>query len=311
MDIDLVYLWVDGNDPVWAAKRDRYIGRPVDGLGINCEGRYVDNNELMFSLRSIEKYASWIHRIFIVTDNQTPSWLRTDNPKIRIVDHREIMPAEILPTFNSIIIEHYMHNIPELSEHFIYANDDMFLANHVTPSTFFAADGQPIIRLSRRAFKKLSYWIRTKIRGKQLTNYKQNIHNAALLVERKYGVFYNSRDHHNIVAYRKSFYRHAREVFKNEIDATVKNRRRSANDIQRVLYSYVPLAEGCAHRIYINSKESFYIDIHDHRLYEKFKKFRPKFLCMNDSEHANNDDRRLAREFLQQLFPEKSEFEKS
>lgn len=310
MDIDLVYLWVDGNDPIWQEKRNKYIGKPIEGSSTNCKGRYTDNNELMYSLRSVEKYASWIHRIFIVTDNQTPRWLDTSNPKIRIVDLKDIMPAEILPCFNSSVIEHHWFNIPELSEHFIYANDDMLLNREVTPETFFAKDGLPIVRFRWRIFKRLSIWIKTKLLGKQLTNYKQNIHNAALLVKRKYRVYYESRNHHNIDAYLKSDYQHAREVFKNEIDATLKNRKRSSNDIQRVIYSYVPLAEGRAHRIYVTEKSSFYLNIHDRRLYDKFYKYNPTFLCMNDSQAANDDDRHYAKEFLARLFPEKSEFEK-
>lgn len=311
IDIDLVYLWVDGNDPVWQEKRNKYIGKPVEGSSTNCRGRFTDNDELMYSLRSVEKYAPWIRRVFIVTDNQVPRWLNTQNPKIRIVDHSEIMPKECLPCFNSVVIEHHLHNIPGLSEHFIYANDDMFLTSPATPETFFAEDGLPVVRLSWRAFKKLSYWYRTRIRGKQLSNYKQTIHKAALLVEAKYGTYFNSRNHHNICAYLKSDYQHTRETFKEAIDATITNRGRSANDIQRVIYSYVPLAEGRAHRRYVNQKESFYLNIHDRRLYERFRKYNPTFLCMNDSEHADDDDRRCAKDFLAKLFPEKSAFEKN
>jgi len=229
--IDLVYLWVDGNDPVWAAKRDLYIGKPVEGSGTNCAGRYADNDELMYSLRSVEKYAPWIHRIFIVTDNQVPQWLNTNSPKIRVIDHSEIMPRRCLPCFNSNVIEHFLYNIPGLSEQFLYANGDMLFYHPVTPETFFASDGLPIIRFSRRAFKKLNFWIRINIKRKPLTNYKQNIHNAARLIEGKYGVYYNSRTHHNIDAYLKSEFQHAREMFKDAIDATITNRKRQPSDI--------------------------------------------------------------------------------
>ena len=93
MDIDLVYLWVNGNDPKWQAKRDACIGRPTGNL-VNCKGRYADSGELKYSLRSVEKYAPWIRKIFIVTDDQKPEWLNTSNPKIQVVDHKEIMPTE-------------------------------------------------------------------------------------------------------------------------------------------------------------------------------------------------------------------------
>ena len=53
MDIDLVYLWVNGNDPKWIAKRDACIGKPTDKQE-NCAGRYADSGELKYSLRSVE-----------------------------------------------------------------------------------------------------------------------------------------------------------------------------------------------------------------------------------------------------------------
>ena len=44
------------------------------------------------------------------------------------MDHREIIEQEYLPTFNSHVIEANLHKIPNLSEHFIYFNDDVFVA---------------------------------------------------------------------------------------------------------------------------------------------------------------------------------------
>ena len=108
-DIDIVYLWVDGNDPKWQAKRNRFIGNIVENSSVNCKGRYSNNDELKYSLRSIELYIPWIRNIFIVTDNQIPEWLDTSNPKIRIIDHKEIMPPESLPCFNSCLIEHFIY----------------------------------------------------------------------------------------------------------------------------------------------------------------------------------------------------------
>ena len=116
--VDLVYLWVDGNDPAWQTKYAAFANSGSKGFEINCKGRYADNDELKYSLRSVEMYAPWIRKIFIVTDNQVPEWLDTSNPKVQIVDHTEIMPEESLPCFNSCLIEHYLYRIPGLAEHF-------------------------------------------------------------------------------------------------------------------------------------------------------------------------------------------------
>ena len=100
MDIDLVYLWVDGNDPKWQAKHDAFCGNLSRDAELNGKNRYANNDELKYSLRSIAMYAPWVRKVFIVTDNQVPAWLDTSNPKVRIVDHAEIMPAESLPCFS-------------------------------------------------------------------------------------------------------------------------------------------------------------------------------------------------------------------
>ncbi len=309
MDIDLVYLWVNGNDPKWIAKRQATIG-DLSLKDVNCKGRYADNGELKYSLRSVEKYAPWIHKIFIVTDSQIPEWLDTTHPKIQIVDHTEIMPPECLPCFNSSVIEHYLHKIPRLSEYFLFANDDMFINQPVTPETFFGKDNLPKVRMNRRPFRKLYINFKTKIQKKQLSNYMQKVHNAALLVEKKYGKYFNCKTHHNIDAYLKSYYEYARQLFDKEISATRCHHVRAQNDIQRNLYSYVLLAEKHAHLCYVTQHTSFRLHIDNRKYYDKFRRYNPVFFCMNDSQFANDDDRRSAAQFLQQYFPEKSQFEK-
>lgn len=310
MEVDFVYLWVNGNDPEWQAKRNAFIGVTEEKSAVNCEGRYADNDELKYSLRSLEMYAPWIRRIFIVTDNQVPQWLDTSNPRIKIIDHKDIMPALCLPCFNSCLIEHFLHRIPGLAEHFLYGNDDMFINKPVTPESFFAADGLPIIRFNRRPFRKLTLLLKEKVLKKPLSNYVLTIKNSAELVEKKYGIYYGGKTHHNIDAYLKSDYRHAGEVFKDDIEATFTNHVRSLNDVQRNIYSYVPLAEKRGHLHYVSQKTSFRLHIQNESHYAKLEKYNPLLFCMNDSQYAKESDRKRAAAFLEKRFPEKSEFEK-
>lgn len=310
MEIDLVYLWVNGNDPVWQAKRNAVIGKTEVNSAVNCDGRYADNEELRYSLRSVEMYAPWIHRIFIVTDNQVPFWLNTSNPKIKIVDHKEIMPAECLPCFNSSVIEHFICRIPGLSEHFLYANDDMYINSPVTPSTFFDPDGMPVIRQNRRFLRKFYLWFRVHILGKKISNYNRKVHNAAKLVEGKYGKYFGGKAHHNIDSYRKSDCIHVEELFKDRIGATMGNHMRNDNDVQRSLYHYVALAEGHGHLKYVSQRESLRIHIQNEKHYKKLDKYNPLFFCMNDSEYAQDADRKRSKEFLSARFPDKSMYEK-
>ena len=310
MDVDLVYLWVNGNDPEWQAKRNACIGTAETQRGVNCKGRYADNDELKYSLRSVAQYASWIHKIYIVTDNQVPSWLDTSNPKVRIVDHKEIMPEICLPCFNSAVIEHFLYNIPGLSEHFLYANDDMFVNRPVKPDDFFAQDGLPIVRFNRRPLRKFTLWFKEKVQRRALSNYVQTIRRSAEMVEKKYGIYYGGKTHHNIDAYLKSDYQHAAQVFDSEIKATFANHVRSASDVQRNIYSYVALAEKRAHLHYVTQRTSFRFHIHRENHYKKLKRYNPMLFCMNDSEFATDEDRKRMAEFLSLRFPDKSQFEK-
>ena len=309
-DIDLVYTWVDGNDPDWRKRRDAVLSTTVDGVKVNCEGRYSDNDELKYSLRSVELYAPWVRRIFIVTDRQVPQWLDISNPKIKIIDHNEILPANALPTFNSNVIEHALHRIPGLAEHFLYANDDVFLNREVKPSDFFTADGRQIVRLKRCPFLKAGLFLKKNLRKRGLNLYNKALDNSAKLVKRDWGKYITGLPHHNIDAMRKSVNAHVHDLFGKEIGMMWGNRFRRDNDIQKVIYSYVPIAEKNCVVEYVRKKTSYRIHIQRHYHYERIFKYNPKFFCVNDSEHATDEDRKIAKEFLENRFPEKSSFEK-
>lgn len=311
MDVDLVYLWVDGNDPVWQAKHNAFIGKTEESSPINCKGRYANNDELKYSLRSVETYAPWIRTIFIVTDNQVPEWLDISNTKVKIIDHKDIMPAESLPCFNSALIEHFLYKIPGLAEHFLLANDDMYLNKAVTVDDFFTKEGFPIIRLGRRPFRKFRWFWRINVRKKPLKNYSFTIARASQLVDDKYGVYYTGMPHHNIDSYLKSdMQRVVEDYFRDEFAANNKNRMRSNDDIQRILFSYTALALKRGKLRYVTRKESMHVEIQKERHYRRLEKFRPMFFCMNDSEYAKDEDRKTAKEYLERRFPDKSEFEK-
>ncbi len=140
--VDVVYLWVNGNDAAWRAKRQSAARRlSADGEAAlapfsNVEGRFRDNDELRFSLRALERFFPDHGHIFVVTDGQTPEWLaRTAN--LTVIDHRELIPSQCLPTFDSGNIESYIHRIPGLSERYFYLNDDVFFGAPVDLNDWF------------------------------------------------------------------------------------------------------------------------------------------------------------------------------
>lgn len=117
--VDIVYLWVDGQDPQWLYHKKTYEQREqmyVAPAQEACQdNRFWDHEELKYSLRSLLKFAPFFNHIYIVTMNQRPKWL-IDHPQITIVDHKEIFSnLHYLPTFNSQALECNLHRIPNLS----------------------------------------------------------------------------------------------------------------------------------------------------------------------------------------------------
>ena len=159
--IDVVYTWVNGSDPRWLERMIYFKAKIDDGIngadtaenksgGGEPQGaddvagvhRYRDNGELKYSLRSVEKYAPWVRRVFIVTDNQVPAWLDLSNPRVDIVSHEQIFPnVTALPSFSSPGIEASIHRIPGVAEHILYLNDDVMLGAPVMPTDFFTPSG--------------------------------------------------------------------------------------------------------------------------------------------------------------------------
>ena len=138
--IDFVVLWVDGNDPEWLAKKAEYSPAATSDAS---PGRYRDWDNLRYWFRAVAKYAPWVRRIHFVSDGQVPAWLNTENEKIHIVSHKDYIPQENLPLFNSNAIEIGLHRIPDLAEHFVYFNDDFFLCAPVAPDYYFHG-GSPV-----------------------------------------------------------------------------------------------------------------------------------------------------------------------
>jgi len=304
MNIDLVYLWVDGNDQEWLKKRQLFMDNKI-----NTVGRYQDNQELKYSLRSVEKHLPWVRKIFIVTDNQIPTFLDTNHPKIEIVDHSEIIPKEVLPVYNSGVIEYFIYKIPDLSEHFLFANDDMFINANVPPSFFFK-EAVPIIRTKYNPLIKYKMRLK-KILNLHINTYRLSIENAYRLFKKKYDIFYPFTQHHNIDAFLKSDYKAVVEdVFKKELEPTFFNRFRDKTDIHRILVNYYGIAKKRGHLTYADRRESCRLKVHKTDYQRSITKYNPTLFCLNDSEHATDNDRKHIQQFLEKMYPIKSEFEK-
>ena len=136
--IDAVITWVDGSDKEYKKKIEKHLSTST-----NYKKQYLQANEIEYCVKSILRFAPFVRRIFIVTDNQKPSFKGLENlivrNKVKIVDHKEIFKGyeKYLPTFNIRSIDAMLHRVEGLSETFVYFNDDVFLINNIREEDWF------------------------------------------------------------------------------------------------------------------------------------------------------------------------------
>lgn len=135
--IDFVVPWVDSNDPEWIASYNHY--RPEKPLQDNA--RFRNWGLFRYWFRSVERYAPWVNKVYLVTNGKFPDWINPDCEKLVLVKHTDFIPQKYLPTFNSKTIELNLGRIDSLSEHFVYFNDDVFINAPVTPDKYSCAYG--------------------------------------------------------------------------------------------------------------------------------------------------------------------------
>ena len=142
--IDFVVTWVDGSDPLWQEKKSKYDGSVnTSKKSMNSVKAYREWGTFKYWFRGVEKFAPWVNKVYLVTDQQKPSWIDIDSDKLVLVDHTEIIRTDYLPVFSANPIESNIHRIPGLSEHFVFFNDDVYLTAPVEPTDFFSEGGLP------------------------------------------------------------------------------------------------------------------------------------------------------------------------
>lgn len=297
--VDLILPWVDGNDPTFVRERNRYAVAPVPAA------RFVQAGELRYALRSVEKFMPWVTRVVLVTNGQLPPWLNLKYPHLKILTHAEFMPVSALPTFNSCAIEMGVTKWPDLAEHFLLANDDTFVFRPVTREYFFPAPNRVnnyYAFYSRKNYGETSY-------GRQLLFIRKRL--KAVFP----GLDFPLEPTHNISAYLKSSVAPAWKLFAEELSATVQSRFRTENNMNFYLFACMAAVQGCAQWKKRRMSRLFGSDACVWELYQNFEreinKYRPRLVCLNDSENCGPQDRAKLTAYLQKVFPLASRFEKT
>lgn len=198
--IDAVITWVDGNDPVHQAKRAQFLTNKRENARKDVAGetRFNQVGEIYCCIASILRFAPWINKIYIVTDNQDPhveDYIKIHFPDnkipVEVVDHKVVFEGyeKHLPTFNSLAITSVLWRIPGINERFILFNDDVMLQRPVTPEDFYRDNkivlyGRRWISVNETRITLVLQTLMRRLVGKKaLLSFKKFMYNAARVTQ--------------------------------------------------------------------------------------------------------------------------------
>ncbi len=323
--IDFVVTWVDGSDPDWLNKKKEYTGADIS----DAAERYRDWDIFHYWFRGVEKFAPWVRKVFLVTDKQCPRWLNKNHPKLVVVDHTDFIDSEYLPTFQSNSIEVNFHKIKDLSEQFVYFNDDIFLIDSVSPDDFFV-NGLPCDCENFRIAKAECDFDHMRFNNMEVLNrhfspremlkkdfkkwvrFKNPIELFLLFLLGSQSSFSGLSSPHIHISLLKSTYETLWELEHDILHETSTHKVRNKFDVTIWLMRYWQLCSGN----FVPKKQIgklFHTDTLDRNndAVEYIRKQKGKVICINDCEAEKNFEthKKIVKDALEYILPQKSEFE--
>ena len=329
MDIDFVITWVDMNDPKWQSDFNNYSHKIDNSKNEISEARFRDYGLLKYWFRGVEKFAPWVRKIHFITSGQKPDWLDENHPKLNWVNHKDYIPNEFLPSYNSVVIERYIHKIPGLSEHFVYFNDDFYITNPIEQDRFFR-DGLPCdiaaflynpswsqwykriknnIKIINKHFDKKEVmskfsdkWFDKSYGSRARWNY----------ILKPYNKFVTLRTPHNAQPYLKSTFEEVWAVAGDELTKTSVNRFRSLDDLTPELFRTWQICKGNfePYNTYQDTK-MFPLMLRPKQAVEAISKQSYSLICLNDNVHIRNYEQVMGdiQKAFESILSNKSTFE--
>lgn len=291
-EIDVVLTYVDTTDKEWQEEFKKYSSIDADN---HCRYRSFDNVQYIF--RGIEKFMPWVRQIYFVVQSpsQIPDWLDCNNPKLKIVYHQDYIPPELLPTFNSSVIEMFLHRIKGLSEHFLYFNDDMFPLAEISPDCFFDRWGNARILQNPRTPKKTN-------------QFQKMLNNNEELLRKRYRMEHGYHNDHLPFPIIKSMMRDVIEDNIDDImDAMSDSPTRQDKNLSLHLVKNFIIYMGRASDPVIRGRR---VELRDGDAVKSYP--TDQIVCYNDNKALVKDFDRVKKEFLtilNNILPDKSSFE--
>lgn len=173
--IDFVVPMLFHDDAVWQRDYSETFGRELLPMDYYPLFRSWGTEELV--IRGVLKFMPWIRTIHVILygESQRQPWMEKYGDRIHVVYHRDYIPAEYLPCFNSCTIETFLGDIPGLAPMFIYGNDDVYPVAPMEPEDFFRG-GKPCMSLKVKDYD-----------GRRATQFERMCHNELELIAPDFG----------------------------------------------------------------------------------------------------------------------------
>lgn len=316
--IDFVITWVDGSDLKWQKEKEKYEEKK--DLSTNGNNRYRDMECLKYWFRAVEKYAPWVNKIYFVTWGHYPEWLNIKNKKLVIVNHKDFIPKEYLPTFSSNVIEINLHRIKGLNEKFVNFNDDVFINDYVSEKDFFEnnlpkeyAILNPIIPNSKFMHIVLNdmilinknFDLRKVIKNnrKKFINMKYGKENLRTIFLKKWKNACGFKESHITHSFLKSTFFEVWEKEYDTLNNTSKHKFRRNEDVNEWLMEYWQFMKGEFYPNKISFGKRFDLKNDNKDIINAIKNNKYKIICINDSDIDCNFEK--AKKEIITVFEEK------
>ncbi len=312
--IDAVITWVDGDDPRHRAKREKYGNAKIlNRDDVAGSTRYSSLGEIFYCVASLNRYAPWLNKIYIVTDEQDPKlddflakYFPEGHIPVEIVDHKVIFRGyeKFLPTFNSISIESMTWRIPGLAEHYIEFNDDLILGAPTRPEDFFPEEGKVVCYGKHRPamLVRLSRLLKYRMDGTKQVSFKESMLNATEI---------NGSNWHFIMLYHtpkallKSFYEKHFSEHPDHLLRNISHRFRHASQYNPEEAQYLALQREGRCTLRNANKELFYFMAKQDMGYIRRKLDRftreanKKFGCFNSLDQVPEEGLKMVVEWIE------------
>ena len=334
--IDFIVLWVDNEDVAWQKEKEYWKNNGNRLSAAANDVRYRDWGLFKYWFRCVEQNAPWVRKIHLVTNGQIPKWLNMNHPKLQLDTHASFMSKESLPTFSSHPIELQLHKINDLSEHFVYFNDDMFLINAVTEDFFFRGNDRADY-FCEREYLRFTGTEFSKILHADINAINENICNKREIIKNVIGLdrwfsknlslsyrlsnlinyirskkFIGFSVEHTASAFTKSLMNDVWVNFNRVLSDTITHKFRTETDVNQYLFRYWSFIKG---EYFLNEKMKggyYTLNEIDKALDAINGNSHYPIICINDADNVkfNPDKVKLLQVAFEKRFKTPSSFER-